>query len=236
MPARHPTGSSPTPASLRRYRISAWASRRSVMRATRGSSTGVREPRVGVEPLVAEPAPREVEPAHARVLADVARDVRQLHRDAEVAGSRDRPGVARTHDERHHRADAAGDAGGVVVELRERLVLAPRRVPGEPLEQRLGHASRQAVVGDDLGEGTVLERLAGGARVDPVEPGGQLGDRRAGAALVGGPRDGLAHRGAGGARGRGGRVGGPVDHVVGDAAERVQRGGGQRDRARQQQG
>ena len=37
---------------------------------------------------------RQVEPSGARVLADVARDVGELHGDAEVAGPRQRVGVA----------------------------------------------------------------------------------------------------------------------------------------------
>ena len=50
------------------------------------------QPGIGIDPGLAQPVERQVEPAGPGVLADVARDVGELHRDAEIAGPRQRVG------------------------------------------------------------------------------------------------------------------------------------------------
>jgi hypothetical protein len=97
------------------------------------------QPGVGVDAGLAQPGERQVEPAHCGVLADVAGDVGQLHGDAEVAGAGQRSRrVAHPHQQRHHRADGAGHAHGVGVQVSSGLVAAALGVPGEAFDQRLG--------------------------------------------------------------------------------------------------
>ena len=137
-----------------------------------------------------------------RVLAHVAGDVRELHRDAEVTGPRHDVGRAAAHDERHHGAHAPRDARRVGVELVQGLVPASRRVPRHSLEQRVEQDPRHALARDDR-----RERAIDGASVGA--PG--VGAREARAE----GRDGR-HVGV--------RVG--VHLVVRDAAERIEHGGG----------
>ena len=50
---------------------------------------------------------RQIDPSGPRILADVARNVGELHGDAKIAGARERRGRAHAHQQRHHRADGA---------------------------------------------------------------------------------------------------------------------------------
>ena len=155
---------------------------------------------------------RQIEPAGARVLADVARDVGELHRDAEIAGARhQRRRVAHAHQQRHHRADRAGDARGIVVQLRKRLVAAAFRIPGEAFEQRFGQRARNGVTRARLGEGAIGRR-----RQRPAV----VGARRAARAGAASARDAAAVA---------------IDRIVGEAAEGVERGSRLARRARQEQ-
>ena len=62
---------------------------------------------------------RQIEPAGARVLADVAGDVGELHRNAEIARARHHLRRTRAHQQRHHGADGAGDARGIGGQIAE---------------------------------------------------------------------------------------------------------------------
>jgi len=95
-------------------------------RAVANVVAGRGKPLVRVEAGLYEPGAGQVEPSHARVLADVAGDVGQLHRDAEVAGAGDGAGVAHAHDQGRQHVDA----GGVVSWLGQRRVLAAAHVLG----------------------------------------------------------------------------------------------------------
>ena len=71
------------------------------------------QPRIRIDAGVAQPRQRQIEPAGARILADVAGDIGQLHGDAEIAGPRHDFRRALPHHQRHHGADRAGDARGI---------------------------------------------------------------------------------------------------------------------------
>ncbi len=111
----------------------------------RRTRDGRRQEGVGIDAGLAQPGERQIQPAGARVFADVARNIGELHRDAEIAGARQRHGVAHAHHQRHHHADGAGDAHRIGLQIVEGLVAPPFGVPGEPFEQRLGHRARNGV-------------------------------------------------------------------------------------------
>ncbi len=89
-----------------------------------------REGRAERGPELAEAAAAEdvvghVEPAELPVLVDVAADVGELHRHAQVGGVLQRRLVRDPEDVAHHQADGAGDAEAVREQVVERRVAMP---------------------------------------------------------------------------------------------------------------
>ncbi len=161
---------------------------------------GIGQEGVGVEPGGPHPVERQVEPAHAGILADVAGDVRELHRGPEVAGPGQGLGCAHAHDQRHHRADGTGDPRGVVVKRVEIGIMPSLGIPGQTLDEGAGQRLRDGEVVDDLREGPVGGSVGGFTGIGPADPAIEAG-----------------HRGVTGRRARG-----LVDEIIRVAAERVE--------------
>ncbi len=154
--------------------------------------------RVGCQPDLAQPVERQVDSASTCVLADVAGDVRQLHRDPQVACAGERVRIAYPHQHAHHRADRRGDTCGIGEDVRQRLVAPPARVPGETFQQSLGQRPRHRMFLDHAREGPVRRHVPRPARIAEIET---VAQREDGSRLL------LAF----------------VHGVVGEPAERVER-------------
>ena len=139
-------------------------------RPARASKLGRASHSSGSMPASRSQSSGRYKPAVSRILADVARDIRQLHGDAEIAGAGEQRGIAHAHHHRHHGADRAGHAHRVVLELRQVLVAATFRIPFEALEQRLGKRLGNAQSAPPHRRMRDPRRSSRGvARVDPVE-------------------------------------------------------------------
>ena len=116
------------PSVARAYRLSAASSRRCTIAAISGVNMGFASHDSRIDAMLAQPGQRQIQPAGAGVLADIAGDVGQLHGDAEIAGARDDFGRTLPHHQRHHRTDRAGDPRGIGIEIGQGFVAArPRR-------------------------------------------------------------------------------------------------------------
>ena len=124
----------------------------------------IAEESIRVDAVLRQPVERQVEPAVARILAHVTRDVGELHGDPQVTGARDGIRIAHLHDERHHGAHGAGNAHRIGVKLIEGLVAAAAGIPGEALDQRLGDFARDGKARGDIREGAVGRLLSGWPR------------------------------------------------------------------------
>ena len=117
-------------------------------------------------------------------------------------------GDALPHHQRHHRADGAGDARGIGVQLRQRLVATALGVPRQPFEQRLRQLARNRETRDHVGESAIggqVHRLAAIGAIKPIPQ-----------SLDGG-----------------GAIAAEIDRIVGQPAERIERDGGIGDLSRQ---
>ena len=83
---------------------------------------GFGEPCLRVDSRFPQPLSGQIDPTETRILADIARNVGELHRDPKVAGAGERLRRPHVHDERHHHADGACDARSIVEEFADRLV------------------------------------------------------------------------------------------------------------------
>ena len=97
---------------------------------------------VGIDPGLGQPPQRQIEPAVAGILADVAGDVGQLHGHTQLDRRGQPLGVAHPHQHRHHGADGPGHPHRIGAQRRQILVAATLGVPGEPLQQGLGQGAR----------------------------------------------------------------------------------------------
>ena len=95
---------------------------------------GVFQPRLRVQTFFAYPVQRQVNPAVAGVFAHIAGDVGELHRNAQLAGPRQRAAGPRAHDPGHHRAHGAGHAGAVAVQRFHAVVAGAFGVPAKTVE------------------------------------------------------------------------------------------------------
>ncbi len=118
---------------------------------------------VGQDRLLLQPVEREIEPAGAGVLADVAGDVAELHGDPEVHRAGEGLLVASAHEQRHHETDRARDPDGIGFERLDRAVAAAVGIPGEALHQCVRDGTWDGVVGHDGGEGAVGRAVRGTA-------------------------------------------------------------------------
>ena len=107
---------------------------------------GLGEPAIRIDASGLEPVGGQVDAPAARVLPDVARDVGQLHRHAEVAGARKHRSRAHAHQQRHQGADRAGHARRIAMEFAERAIAPRHRIPGEAIQQGIQQRSRDAVI------------------------------------------------------------------------------------------
>ena len=113
--------------------------------------TGFGEPRVRVDSRFPQPLPWQIDSAETRILADIAGDVGELHRDPKIAGAGERLRRSHVHDQRHHHADRAGDARCIVEEFVDRFVASAFRIPGKPLEQGLGQGGGNGASAHEIG-------------------------------------------------------------------------------------
>src|SRR5829696_1369766 len=118
------------------------------------------------ETLVHDPAPyllfrvpealqvllRKVHPAPSPVFADVAQEVRQLHRGAQRLGVRVGPPVGDTQDAAHHDPDDGGAPVDVLLQVRVGLVAEHARVHLHALHERADEARLYAARGRGVGE------------------------------------------------------------------------------------
>ena len=125
----------------------------------RRARDGRREEGVGIDAGLAHPGERQIETAGARIFADVARDIGELHRNAEIAGARQRQPVTHAHHQRHHHADRARDAHCIGLQFLKTLVAAAFRIPGEAFEQRFRRRARNGVMAQDIRHGAIRRRI-----------------------------------------------------------------------------
>ena len=163
------------------------------------------------EARVAQPFGGEVAAAGPSILADIARDIGELHREAEIAGAGECHRAAHAHHQRHHHADGGGDARGIGFHVCQSLEPAAVRVPFEAFDQRGGDGERNAVGLQYPGEGAVDTRGIGLARIGETEAAADI-----------------LQRGFG--------MGAFVHGVIGDAAKGIEGVSGGAHIARQQQG
>jgi hypothetical protein len=78
--------------------------------------------------------------ARPRILAHVAGDVGQLHRHAQIAGPRQRIGVAHAHQHGHHRAHRRRHPRGIGVQVRQRPIRRPIASQAKPSSSASGRA------------------------------------------------------------------------------------------------
>ena len=134
-------------------------------RPSAAECTGVGQECVGIDAGLGQPVQRQIEPAVAGILADVAGDVGQLHRHAQIDRGGEAFGIAHAHQHRHHGADRSGHAHRIGAQCRQIRVAASLGVPGKPFQQRFGQGARDGEPIDDPGEGAVgRQRRAGGLR------------------------------------------------------------------------
>ncbi len=133
---------------------------------------------LGRDPRLIQPVERQIDAPALRILADVAGDVGQLHRQAQIGGAGEAATAGAAHDHRHHHAHRAGHARRIVEHVVEGAVFAPVLVPFEPLDHRRRDRLGQAVARRHRGEGAVAGQRQGRAVVDGVEPVAQLRDAR----------------------------------------------------------
>ena len=176
-----------------------------LQQALRAARDGRREhrlpqPGLDVHALFAQPLPRQVQAAVARVFADIAGDVGQLHGHTEFGRAGQRRGRPRAHHQRHHHAHRAGHAGTVVLHVGQGFVMAPLGIPQKTFQQAVQRFTRDGEAVHHLAQRTVGIGFAGPPGVDRVEPAAQA-------------LHGLV------------RVAAQVDGIVGQAAVGVQRRG-----------
>ena len=126
-----------------------------------------------------DPIERQVDATPSGVLTDVARDVGELHRHAEIDGPCQHQGSALAHQERHRHTHRRGHPRAVAVERGQRRIRALSGVPGVALEQRVQRRAGQSVRGHDEGERAIDRIVARVPAVDPIESVGQRRQRRA---------------------------------------------------------
>jgi len=145
------------------------------------------------------------------ILDDIAGDIGQLHRQAQVAGAVQHRWVAYPHHPRHHQPDHTGHVIAVAEHVRQGRVAVPGYILGEALQQIEGFLLRDAVTAGDIsqcGEGGGFWREPGIAIAGLSL---QLGQAPPG--LFGGQRQGVMA----------GLL--AVDHVIAMAAPGVQQHG-----------
>ena len=112
---------------------------------------GFGEPCVRVDSRFPQPLSGQIDSAETRILADIAGDVGELHRDPKVAGAGERLRRSHVHDERHHHADRAGDPRRIVEEFIDRFVVSSFCIPGKPLKQGLGQSGGNGASAHEIG-------------------------------------------------------------------------------------
>ena len=116
---------------------------------------GFGEPCVRVDAGFPQPLSGQIDSPETRILADVAGDVGELHRDPEIAGAGERLRRSHAHHQRHHHADCACDARRVVEKVLDRFVASAFGVPGKPFEQRLGNGGGNGAPAHEIGHGAI---------------------------------------------------------------------------------
>ena len=126
-----------------------------------GIKIGALQPLVRVDVRVTQPAQRQINAPHARILAHIARNVRQLHADPEIRSACERVRRPHAHEQRHHDADRARHARRVGAQVGEVLVAAPLGIPGETLEQSSRNIDRNVKASHHVGE-SAIRRIVDG--------------------------------------------------------------------------
>jgi len=103
----------------------------------RRRACGRQQPSVWVYAFIAQPLQGQIHAANACVFADIACDIGQLHRHAQLASAGQCHGLLWTHEPTHHGADAAGHAGGIAVQIFHGFVSAFVAIPSEAIQQRI---------------------------------------------------------------------------------------------------
>jgi hypothetical protein len=147
-----------------------------------------------------EPVERQVDAPAARVFADIAGNVGELHGKAQIGSTGQHRAVADPHDQRHHHANGGGDAGRIGTQLVAIAVGSVLDIPFKALDQSFRQRAWQGVMLDHGDEGAVCRMVARGSAIDRIKPGADL-------------------------RQPFGRVGAFIDQIVGGAAKGIERAG-----------
>jgi hypothetical protein len=108
----------------------------------------LRQPALRVHARGAQPVEWQVDTSRARILSDIARNVGELHRHAQIAGTCHDCVRTYLHQQRHQRPDAAGDTSRIGIQFARRLVAPSGRIPLEALQQRCQQCARYVVLLD----------------------------------------------------------------------------------------
>ena len=75
-----------------------------------------------------------MQPPGARIFANIAANIRQLHGDTQVSRPGQRRVIFHAHEDRHHDTDGARHTSAVLTDIAQRLVVTPLDVPLKTLE------------------------------------------------------------------------------------------------------
>ena len=168
------------------------------------------QPCLGIDACFAQPLQRQIEPPFAGIFADIAGNVGELHRDAELAGARQCISRSGVHDQRHHCPHGTGHPRAIGLHIGERFVAASFGIPEKAFEQTVEQFARDTVSTHYRQQGAIGVDRLGSTGINRIEAPLQIAI---------GP----------------GFVDAVIDCIVGQPAEGIERGGRSANPGRQQQ-